>query len=189
MNWSELGKQLGSIGFPLIGEALAGPAGATIGKLVANQFSFTMDTDSKIDWLSQAIEKDPEAALKLAELEKNTKVELQQLMVTAEKNRLEQEVAKMNLDVANTKSARENNVESHSNYPQFLSTLISIGFFACIYWIAAYKQDSDDHDVLYLMLGVIGTSFNAVVNYWLGSSYQKLWKQDLKNDNSRTTNI
>lgn len=61
-------------------------------------------------------------------------------------------------------------------FAMFISFLIIVSFYACIYWIAAYPQEAGDNDVLYMLLGVSGTSFGAVVNYWLGSSAEKSYK-------------
>ena len=66
MDWSDVGKKIISVGAPLLGGALGGPAGAAIGQVVASQFGLTEASPDKV---LEAITADPEARLKLTELE------------------------------------------------------------------------------------------------------------------------
>ncbi len=61
---------------PLLGGALAGPAGATIGSLIAAKFG---GSSSQPEALHTLITADPQAALKLKELEFEHELALQQL--------------------------------------------------------------------------------------------------------------
>jgi len=176
MNLSDLGKLVAKYGAPLLGGILGGPAGMAIGQLVGNEFGVDLSDSNGIQRIADQLLGDPTTRVKLAEIESNNKLELQRLFVSNEKTRLENEAASKALDVENTKDARANNAKGHNYTPELLSLGITLGFFICIYWIAAYKQDKTDEQVLYLMLGVIGTSFNTVVNYWLGSSTDKSFK-------------
>lgn len=170
MSLADLGKTIVKFGSPILGAVVGGPAGASIGQLVANAFGGDLDNT---DQLIQKMILDPDTKIKLSEIQSNEKIELQKLLVAGERQRLENENRRIELINDNTKDAREENGKQQTYYPQFLSTLIVMGFFASIYWIAAYTQQKADHDVLYLLLGVIGTSFSGVVNYWLGSSAEK----------------
>ena len=175
MNLSDLGKLVTKYGAPLLGGILGGPAGMAIGQLVGSEFGMDLSTDDGIKSIADKLIGDPTVRVKLAEIEANNKLELQRLFVSNEKDRLDSENASKALDIENTKDARANNTKNPKNYfPEILSFLIVIGFFMSIFWVAAYTQDEGDHDVLYLLLGVIGTSFSAVVNYWIGSSYDKV---------------
>ena len=66
MDWSDVGKKIISVGAPLLGGALGGTAGAAIGQVVASQFGLTEASPDKV---LEAITADPEARLKLTELE------------------------------------------------------------------------------------------------------------------------
>lgn len=163
MNLSDLGKEIAKYGAPLLGSVIGGPAGAAIGQIVAAKFGG--DINDPQDLLKR-LQADPESNLKLCEIQAIQSVDLQRLAVQQAENELK-------LSNANTADARATNLASNTVFPQILSALIVAGFFACIYWIAAFEQDKSDHDVLYMLLGIIGTSFGAVVNYWLGSSMDK----------------
>ncbi len=47
---------------------------------------------------------------------------------------------------------------------------VIIGFFAMCFLIALTKLDQSDHDILYMLLGVLGTTFSQVFQYYFGSS-------------------
>lgn len=64
MNWSDIGKNVAGVA-PVLGGVLGGPAGAAAGTLIANLFGVEDDPAA----VSEAIAKDPNAAIKLAKLE------------------------------------------------------------------------------------------------------------------------
>jgi len=163
MNLMDLGKEIAKYGAPLLGGVVGGPAGAAIGQIVASKFGG--DINDPEDLLTK-IKQDAQANLKLIEIQSTQAVELQRLAVLQAENDLK-------YSNENTANARQTNLAAHTIFPQILSVMIVVGFFGCIYWIAAYKQEKVDHDVLYMLIGILGTSFGAVVNYWLGSSMDK----------------
>lgn len=163
MTLTELGKTIANLGAPLLGGLVGGAPGAAVGQLITDAFGGDINDPAG---LMMRINANTEAAQKLQAIESDHKFELQKLALVQETQNIE-------LSNKNTADARDQNVKNHTIYPQLVSTIIVIGFFGCIYWVAAYKQDASDHDVLYMLLGVIGSSFGAVVNYWLGSSSDK----------------
>jgi hypothetical protein len=163
MNLLDLGKEIARLGAPLLGHVIGGNAGEAIGQIVASQFGG--DINDPQDLITK-IRQDAESYLKLSQIQATQQENLQRLAVLQAENALK-------YSNKNTANARSSNLQSKTYFPQVLSMVIVIGFLVCIYWIAAYKQDDVDYDVLYMLLGVIGTSFGAVVNYWLGSSAEK----------------
>lgn len=83
MEWKEIASTVGKIA-PLLGPLLAGPAGVavTIGGVIAS----ALGVDNTPDAVSQAISINPDAAVKLAQIEKDKTVELQGLAVTSASN-------------------------------------------------------------------------------------------------------
>jgi len=159
MNLSELGKLVVSYGAPLLGAVVAGPSGAGLGKVIANEFGGSIADDISLTDLVNKLNKNPDTRAKLEQIESDHKLELQKIII--------QESTK------NTVDARRFTEATKTIFPQILSAIIVFGFFVCIYWIAAFKQDADDHEALYLLFGVVGTSFAHVVNFWLGSSFNQ----------------
>lgn len=89
MEWSDLGRSIASMA-PLLGGALGGPGGAALGSLISNAFGGSADDP---DGLVKLIQADPNAAIKLKELEFNNKVQLEKLVIESESNRLAHETS------------------------------------------------------------------------------------------------
>lgn len=76
MDWGDLGKKIASQGATLLGAAIAGPgAGAGLGAIVAEALGVENDPGS----IGKAIERDPEAAVKLQEIQSGERVRLREI--------------------------------------------------------------------------------------------------------------
>jgi len=102
MNWSDVGRVVGNAA-PTLGALLGGPAGGAVGALIASALGTSSDPDA----VNAALAADPSALAKVQELQINAKVQLQQLAVTAEMNRLQAEGAQYAAEVADRDSARK----------------------------------------------------------------------------------
>jgi uncharacterized BrkB/YihY/UPF0761 family membrane protein len=51
-----------------------------------------------------------------------------------------------------------------------ISILITVGFFAMLYVVIRQEIPESSQTLANIMLGSLGTSFTAVVGYWVGSS-------------------
>lgn len=160
MNLMDLGKEIAKYGAPLLGTVIGGPAGAAIGQIVASKFGGNIDDPQD---LYKRLQDDPESHIKLREIEAAQSVHLQRLSVQQAENELK-------YSNENTANARASNIATGTVFPQIISIVVTLGFFGCIYWIAAYTQDHSDKDVLFTMLGGVAAAFQVVINYWLGSS-------------------
>lgn len=74
---AEFGKTLATKGLPLLGALLGGPAGGAIGALVASAIGGNADDP---EGLSQILATNPDALVKLRELEANKTVRLEELL-------------------------------------------------------------------------------------------------------------
>ena len=83
MKWSDIGQFIGKAA-PLIGTVIGGPAGAGIGAMVAH----ALGTDNTPDAVQQALSSDPQALLKLKQLEADHDVELKRLVIENETRQL-----------------------------------------------------------------------------------------------------
>lgn len=88
MNWGDLASVIGGAA-PMLGRLIAGPAGAAVGSMVAS----ALGVEDNPSAVSEALKVDPEAAVKLAQIEASRTVELQTLLVQAESARLAAETA------------------------------------------------------------------------------------------------
>ena len=88
MDWKDIAKTVGGAA-PLLGTLLGGPAGAAVGAMVAS----ALGTGATADEVSQALAINPDAAVKLKQIEAARQVDLQGLAVQAEQNRLASETS------------------------------------------------------------------------------------------------
>jgi hypothetical protein len=159
MDWKDVGRTVAKAA-PLLGAVLTGPAGAVAASAGALAASF-LGEEPEPDALMRAL-KDPEAAIKLRELENRHRARL-----------LEWQARQLELEVENTKSARNREVElakagSAAAWVTGVVALVVIaGFFGMLHQVLA--RDMVNEPAL-ILLGSLGTAFGAVVNYYLGSS-------------------
>jgi hypothetical protein len=88
MDWKDLAEKVSGFA-PLLGGLLGGPAGAAVGSIIAS----TLGTSASPSDVAQALVTNPDAAIKLKQIEVDQSVKLQELAVTAENNRLTAETA------------------------------------------------------------------------------------------------
>ena len=88
MEWKDVANVVGKAA-PILGTLLGGPAGAAVGALVAS----ALGTGNSPDEVSQALVSNPEAAVKLKEIESKRQVDLQTILMQSEGNRLANDTA------------------------------------------------------------------------------------------------
>jgi len=74
MNWKDVAEKVGAVA-PMLGTLVYGPAGGTVGAIIAS----ALGVENKPDAVDKALTIDPQAALKLREIESNERVKLQEL--------------------------------------------------------------------------------------------------------------
>lgn len=140
---------------PAIATALGGPLAGAAVSFIADKLG--VPTDAVTDLIaSNKMTPEQVSALKLAE------IDFQKFL---ESNKID--LAK--LDVENVKDARKMRIDTGSYFPEFLSALVTIGFFGILGWMM-YKPSTIDSQPLLIMLGTLGAGFGAVMNFWLGSN-------------------
>lgn len=155
MDWKDIAGVVGKAA-PVVGTLLGGPAGTAVGGLVAA----ALGTDATPDAVSAALVGNPDAIVKIQELQTNAKVQLQQLAVTAEANRL--------ADVQNARARQIANPNDRT--PQWLAGGVTLGFFAALAAVMLANFDSKTHDLLLVMIGALQTAWVSVISYYFGSS-------------------
>lgn len=83
MNWKDITGLVGNVA-PMLGTLVAGPAGGAVGSIISSALGCANTPDD----VKVALATNPDAAVKLAQIEKDRAVELQQLLVQSENNRL-----------------------------------------------------------------------------------------------------
>lgn len=155
MDWKDIASIVGKAA-PVVGTLLGGPAGAAVGSLI----SAALGTENTPDAVSAALLGDPDAIVKIQELQTNAKVQLQQLAVTAEANRL--------ADVQNARARQTANPNDKT--PTFLAAGVTAGFFGALAVVMLAPLQSAVHDLLLVMIGALQTAWVAIISYYFGSS-------------------
>ncbi len=161
MNWSDVGKKVADFA-PLLGSVLGGPAGASIGAIVASEYG----TSPEPVEVAKAISADPEASIKLRSIE------------TAHKERL----AEIKLDQAKTEIADKQHARTahkDAKMPAILSVGLTV-LIALIVWLLFYVQiPTGAKEVLYMLLGVVVKEWGGSMQYWFGTTRSSAEKTKL----------
>lgn len=175
MDWKDIAAKVTSAA-PLVG-SLFGPTGTIIGagiKLLAS----ALGVEPTEEAVYNELKTNPDALLKLKELEANNRIELERLSI----RRLELEYA----DVA---SARSRQVESekatgHRDTNLYILAWVIMGGFLGLILamiIAQFRYDKIlmDNPLLTLLMGSLSTNAGMVVGYFFGSSKSSSDKTEL----------
>ena len=158
MNWSDIGNMVGRAA-PIVGTLLGGPAGAAVGALVASALNVSNDPDS----VNVALAANPEALARVQELQINARVQLEQLAVTAESNRLQAEAAQYSAEAADRDSARKLASQQPNDMVRPILTFVMLGgsLFVVVAVLIGWATEAIKDPVASLTIGM-------VLGLWLG---------------------
>ena len=152
---------------PLLGGALAGPAGATIGSLIAAKFG---GSNNHPDALHALVNADPQAAIKLKELELEHQLALQQLAWQADKD-------EQQLLVQDRASARQREVnvdlsppEKHDQTPAILAYGLTGLVGIALTWLFCFPIPVSNHEFVCSFISSLTTVWIGAMAYYHGSS-------------------
>lgn len=165
MDWKGVGNAVIKAGAPLLGGALFGPAGSVIASIISGKFG--VSPDATPDQVLTAIKGDPDAALKLRQIETTHVERLQEL-----------ENERLRIETADVQSAR--NVHQHHWMPSVL-TLSLMVMFACAFNALLFMVLPDgNRDMVNFMLGQLSGWLSGAVVYWVGSTRASANKDFMK---------
>lgn len=159
MDWRKI---IGSAA-PVLGAALGGPAGGAAMTLLASAFGGDPD---KPDELAAKIQADPDAAAKLAEIERRHEERLFELSLADRQDARSREVAMAesgNRDVA----------------VPLLAGLVVAGFFVLTGVMMFVELPSGSEGPVNQLFGALAAGFGAVLQYYFGSSVGSKQKDKL----------
>lgn len=157
MNLSDLGKTIAKAA-PLLGAALAGQAGATVGSLIAAKFG---GGESSADELNALIQADPNAAFKLKEIESENEIQLAQIAL--------QHAQAQYADRANARGREKSLGDKTTRILAYLITLGLIAFVLSLFYASTNIGDKE-HDLAIFLAGIFAKAFSDVTGYYFGSS-------------------
>jgi hypothetical protein len=161
MNWDKVKEKIGGAA-PLIATLIGGPAAGGIVSMVAS----ALGVEGKPESIMAELERNPEAMLKLKELQLTHKTRFEELALEDTKAHL-----------ADMQNARQREVEIRksggSTWPLYmLASIIVVGFFGLLITLITMEGavTADKERYIFLMLGSLVTSFAGVIQYFFGSS-------------------
>jgi hypothetical protein len=153
MDWKKLGTSVASAA-PALGLALGGPAGAAVGSLVASAFG----TDAKPDAIAAAIQADPDAAIKLREIELRHAETLASIVTT---------------DIQDARKAHAN-----SFMPALITVALAVMTVGAFATLTLTEIPAGSREAALLIVGQVIGAFASSVAYWIGSSRGSAMKQE-----------
>lgn len=137
--------------------------GAAISKITGIAQDLLGTTDA--NGIEQAIAADPNLAL-----------QFKMAIIQAEADARRQQFDELQAQLADVQSARNQTIrlaEASSKIAwgaPIISAVITLGFFIMLYLVIRNEIPESSQTLANIMLGSLGTSFTAVVGYWVGSS-------------------
>lgn len=159
MEWKDVGNAI-SKEAPILGSILAGPVDAAAGgaaSLIASCFGVEEEPKA----VFQAIQHDPDAIVKLKELEENHKAEI-----------LRWKTVQIEADAIERKRAKQALWDKGERSRLYCLTIFLVGIifafhYAVFFWGVGEKIDNGMVDRL---LGSMGTFLGIIIAYWFGAS-------------------
>ncbi len=165
MDWKEIGRTAASVGAPLLGGALFGPAGAAVGSIIAGKFG--VSPDATPDQVLAAIDAaGPDAALKLRQIETTHVERLQEL-----------ENERLRIETADVQSARS--VHQHHWMPSAITMVMCAMFGAIVGALFIWAIPGENKDIVVYMAGQVSGILTSCVTYWVGSTRASANKDSL----------
>lgn len=158
MNWSDIGSIVGKAA-PIVGTLLGGPAGAAVGALVASALNVSNDPES----VNAALAGNPDAMVRVQELQLTARVELEKLAVQAETVRLQASGAQYAAEAADRDSARQLAAKQPNDMVRPALTFIMLGgsLFVVVAVLIGWATEAIKDPVASLTIGM-------VLGLWLG---------------------
>lgn len=97
-------------------------------------------------------------------------LELEKLRQSGELAKIAAEGQELQIAADDRKSAREREIAVKDRMPAVLAILITAGFFGTLAYMIRYGVPKDGSEVLYMMLGTLGTAWISVTGYFFGTS-------------------
>lgn len=134
MNWSDVAPKVAAAA-PILGTLLGGPAGAAVGGLIASALGTAADPED----VSKVLTTNPDAAVKLRQIEAERSVKLQELLVAAEQNRLTAETSQ--IQAVNATMQAESKADHWPTYTwrPFVGFVFGVTFFGTYFMLPLLK--------------------------------------------------
>jgi hypothetical protein len=166
MDWKQIGAKIAGAA-PILGGLIGGPAGAGVGQvvnLVAGALGIEPDQATP-EAVAHQLESDPEALLKLRQLETTHAEELQRIALEQLRVELADRADARAREIAITRSTGQRDYQLY-----ILAWLVVVGFGALCAVLMRYAVPEGSSQVVYMLFGSLASGFTLVLQYFFGSS-------------------
>jgi outer membrane lipoprotein SlyB len=169
MEWKDIASFVGKSA-PILGTVLGGPAGAVLGGLVAS----ALGVENEPSAIVEAIRKDPEAAIKLKQLENEQKAMLNKhieamadINLEYERTRVEERKSAHNREVQLADSGKSNLIQP------LLATIGVMAFFGMVAYMLGQglgDMTKEESFIIGNVTGMVAAIGKDIYGYYFGSS-------------------
>jgi len=142
---------------PTLAQALGGPLAASAVSFIGRRLGLKVTSPDELE----ALVADPEQLARLAEAEREFRLELERIAQ------------------ADRASARAREMEVRDHTPRILAYALTAGFFLILLGMLFLEMPEGSREALYIMLGALASAYTAVVAYYFGSSAGSSRKNDI----------
>lgn len=160
MEWKDLAGVVGKAA-PMLGTLIGGPAGAAVGGLIAS----ALGTQATPDAIESAIASNPDALIKLRQIEADRSVRFQELIT-------EQAKVEIQTEAADRDSARRMQTSQLSLMPAILTCGVALGFIITMGALFFFPIPTENRDTIVYMCGQLAAAFAACLAFWVGTTRQ-----------------
>lgn len=151
---------------PMLGTAMAGPLAGAAASFLADKLGASEKTVEAVNNLLHVAPMTPEQISGIRQAETEFKKFLEQNKIDMAK-----------LELQNTQGARDLLNATRSRTPEVLSFVVTFGFFGVLGYMLGMEHKPSEP--LLIMLGALGTSWAAIVNFWFGSTISSARKTEM----------
>lgn len=146
MTWKDVGKFLGGAA-PILGTILGGPAGGAVGALIGTALGVESEPSKVLD----ALKDNPDAIIKIKELESNERVAFQKMLLESETNRLAEETKQIQAVNQTMQAEAQNSANENwwqkgwrpfNGYVVGLASLAAVLFTCYLFYQAIVQKDA-----------------------------------------------
>jgi len=165
---------------PLLSTALSVlpvPGAQVVGKVLEAAFDGNID---KPDELAHKITLDPNAALKLAEIESNNRVQLENIAMQQAYNMMSHDEKMYAHEVEDKKNARETPRHENEKWiPGFLVGSLTVGLGAILASVIGGEVQGDEVQIIMLIAGMLVAKYNSIIDFFFGTNQNSRNKDEI----------
>lgn len=165
MDWTKVASFVKTAA-PILGTCIGGPVGTLAGgavSLIASAFG--VDDAENPEAIYNAIAADPEAVVKLKQIELSNKTELERIVLQRDEAYLRDTQSARMREIEMAKATGKKDINLY-----VLAWLVVFGFFSSIGTLVFVKLPDDSSGVVFILFGALVAGFGSVMNYFFGTT-------------------